>query len=600
MPNIQDIFVERKTSSNTWEQVPRTQNPLTFTIKKDDEIRVSATGNVSTAGIAAALWDLNTPSPKRATGYPPNVLEAKVLGPITSDGTFTLSLTLTDSTGSASRTARLVVRPQAPPATAPDSPASVSAIASSASQVYVRWNLPSNDGGSPITGYQIERATGSGNYAIITSGNFPTLSYSDTGLTGNTTYHYRVSAFNAIGTSPPSTDVSVTTMQAPPPTSNIVITSVYPTAFGPETDEFFINGRNFPNNLSIQDVKIGDVKISSVRLEIDNNRQYLRVTRDATFGSAPGAKDVEVKDQKLANATVSYHMNINVANNGQLNEGQRLQITGSWLPNTQGRIAFEVINGESEMKQQSSSSYRPWTQSEIYEANWESAERLPDIPGKIEIFSIEDDSLEIRGRTYGTVTIVANLMIDVTEDSFQYETQVSSEEIILTIEPDSSANGRDVLIRCIQPSVISPNNNDGNYVYIIGKNLDLLRSRDFGAGIEHQPKPQVALTNISETAPIELTKTDIEDDDALDGRILECQHEFHRADNSDFAVPNNRKILKTNRPVLKILNKPSDEFLNAFNIPPVSDTTPYTLPFNNVYSIFKTILREPNLSDSII
>jgi predicted phage tail protein len=83
----------------------------------------------------------------------------------------------------------------------------------SSSQIDLSWSVPSNDGGSKITGYYIERSQNNGttwSIAVSNTGNTSTT-YSDTSLLSNTTYTYRVSAINSVGTSSPSNIASATT-----------------------------------------------------------------------------------------------------------------------------------------------------------------------------------------------------------------------------------------------------------------------------------------------------------------------------------------------------------------------------------------------------
>lgn len=95
--------------------------------------------------------------------------------------------------------------------TAPEAPANLVANAFSSSQINLSWAAP-NSGGSPITGYKIERKTLSGSWSVLVNntGNTST-SYQDSGLPSSTTYEYRVSAINAIGTSSPSSTATATT-----------------------------------------------------------------------------------------------------------------------------------------------------------------------------------------------------------------------------------------------------------------------------------------------------------------------------------------------------------------------------------------------------
>src|SRR5689334_11575981 len=98
-------------------------------------------------------------------------------------------------------------------ATAPQPPTSLVATAASTSQINLSWTAPSNNGGSAITGYKIERSmdTGSTWSTLVSNTGSTSTTYSNTGLSPNTTYTYRVSAINSVGTSSPSNTASATT-----------------------------------------------------------------------------------------------------------------------------------------------------------------------------------------------------------------------------------------------------------------------------------------------------------------------------------------------------------------------------------------------------
>ncbi|MDE1829101.1 MAG: fibronectin type III domain-containing protein [Thaumarchaeota archaeon] len=100
--------------------------------------------------------------------------------------------------------------------TAPGSPTGLAATSVSSSQINLSWTAPSNNGGAAISGYEIERSTNGGVYFVLVQNTGSTsTTYSDTGLSPNTTYTYRVSAINSAGTSLPSTVASATTVTLP-------------------------------------------------------------------------------------------------------------------------------------------------------------------------------------------------------------------------------------------------------------------------------------------------------------------------------------------------------------------------------------------------
>jgi serine protease AprX len=100
---------------------------------------------------------------------------------------------------------------------APASPDSLSATATSVSQIDLAWT----DNSSNEDGFAVERCQGAGcgNFASIVQLSGGATSYSDTGRSAGTTYQYRVRAFNAGGSSGYSNTASATTPV--PPQSHI-------------------------------------------------------------------------------------------------------------------------------------------------------------------------------------------------------------------------------------------------------------------------------------------------------------------------------------------------------------------------------------------
>ncbi|MGI0088274.1 MAG: fibronectin type III domain-containing protein [Nitrosotalea sp.] len=80
----------------------------------------------------------------------------------------------------------------------------------SSSQNNLFWTAPSNNGVSPITGYQITVSTNDSTFTALDNiGNATT--YSTGGLHPHTTYYFKVSAISSVGTSQSSNTAISTT-----------------------------------------------------------------------------------------------------------------------------------------------------------------------------------------------------------------------------------------------------------------------------------------------------------------------------------------------------------------------------------------------------
>ena len=108
--------------------------------------------------------------------------------------------------------------------TIPQSPTGLAATAISSSQINLSWTAPSDNGGSTITGYNLERSTDNGT-TWSSASNATSTSYSDTGLVPSTTYTYRVSAINSVGSSSPSNTASATTYPSVATNSKLTVST---------------------------------------------------------------------------------------------------------------------------------------------------------------------------------------------------------------------------------------------------------------------------------------------------------------------------------------------------------------------------------------
>ncbi|HEY7117849.1 MAG TPA: PA14 domain-containing protein [Tepidisphaeraceae bacterium] len=102
-----------------------------------------------------------------------------------------------------------------PPTQPPATPAGLAATALSSSQIRLNWQDVANE-----TGYKLERSLDGANWAQIATPAAGATSYTDSGLSGNTKYFYRLRATNAAGDSAYTAAVNATTQNVvtPPPT----------------------------------------------------------------------------------------------------------------------------------------------------------------------------------------------------------------------------------------------------------------------------------------------------------------------------------------------------------------------------------------------
>jgi FtsP/CotA-like multicopper oxidase with cupredoxin domain len=110
--------------------------------------------------------------------------------------------------------------------TAPAAPTGLTATAVSSSAIDLSWV----DNATDEDGFDIERSLDGSSFAPVASVGVDETTHSDTGLSPDTTYWYRVRAFNGSGTSAYSNTASATTSQAGQPTAvdvaSVVVTTV--------------------------------------------------------------------------------------------------------------------------------------------------------------------------------------------------------------------------------------------------------------------------------------------------------------------------------------------------------------------------------------
>jgi N-acetylneuraminic acid mutarotase len=75
-------------------------------------------------------------------------------------------------------------------------------------EITLTWQAPSSDGGTPVTGYSVDRSTTTGGPSTRVATLGAALTYRDSGLTVGTRYYYRVAASNLVGEGPKSSEAN--------------------------------------------------------------------------------------------------------------------------------------------------------------------------------------------------------------------------------------------------------------------------------------------------------------------------------------------------------------------------------------------------------
>jgi len=115
-----------------------------------------------------------------------------------------------------------------PCGTPPSAPTNLTASVISTTEVSLSWT----DASDNEDGFKVERKESGGTYSEIKTLSAGTTSYSDTGLSPNTTYYYRIRAFNSYGTSSYSNEASATTkaeLSVPAKPTNLFASASSPT-----------------------------------------------------------------------------------------------------------------------------------------------------------------------------------------------------------------------------------------------------------------------------------------------------------------------------------------------------------------------------------
>jgi large repetitive protein len=135
---------------------------------------------------------------------------------LTNGTTYTVEVAAVTSGGVIGETATVIVTPYG----LPTAVGSLSAISSS-NTATLSWNAPSTDGGSPLTGYLIEKSSDASTWSTVATAQANDSTFIAGSLTNGTTYIFRIAAINSIGNGPYAT-VSAKPLGAPSAPQSIV------------------------------------------------------------------------------------------------------------------------------------------------------------------------------------------------------------------------------------------------------------------------------------------------------------------------------------------------------------------------------------------
>jgi uncharacterized protein (TIGR03437 family) len=178
--------------------VSQTQINLTWSTANTNATRFHIERKLGAAGTYAEI----TAVPSTATSYQDTTVQPSTayFYRMRSEGT---TGNLSSYSAETSATTPALPLPPAP---------TLQATATSSSQVHLSWSTTATG----ILLFSVERRTTAGVYSQISQPTATSTSYDDSGLTGSTTYLYRMRVQTGAGFSPYSNEVTVTTLQALP------------------------------------------------------------------------------------------------------------------------------------------------------------------------------------------------------------------------------------------------------------------------------------------------------------------------------------------------------------------------------------------------
>ncbi|NLX90404.1 MAG: hypothetical protein GXZ07_02240 [Firmicutes bacterium] len=192
----------------------------------------------------------------------------------------------------------------------PAAPSDLAAEAVSRSQITLSWK----DNSDNETGFKIERRTSGGSYVQIATLGANKRSYTDTGLSPNTSYYYRVRAYNSVGNSPYSNEVVVSTGVPAAPTG-LTATAVSENAIMLTWEDNASNETGFKIERKTSGGSFAQVATAgaNTRVYYDNGLAadtvyYYRVRAYNSAGNSPYSSEVKAATPAEAQHVIVLHV----------------------------------------------------------------------------------------------------------------------------------------------------------------------------------------------------------------------------------------------------------------------------------------------------
>ena len=294
--------------------------------------------------ISDALVVLDNQNPTRNDNYGRSV---SVLG-----DKFVIGIPNDDTAGS-NTGASFNAQPTITLPTVSSPPTNVTSSTISESSILVRWSPPTDDGGYPISGYDIYQRTTSDSgspFNVISTVDSLQTSIVDSGLNSNTSYSYQISASNLLGSGNASTITSTSTFYIPnnaPILEDIIDVTIYEDnivsfdVIAMDSDTTDILTFSLSSNPSF--VMLTDHGNQTATIEISPS-----IGNTGTYTSTVHVSDGQISNSNSFTVTVLELNSAPTVSNitaSNVQEDQTIPITLSGNDAQNDSLTFEIVSG---------------------------------------------------------------------------------------------------------------------------------------------------------------------------------------------------------------------------------------------------------------